>query len=119
MKFFLDENLPWSLAKNITALGFQAEHVRMVGLRGAEDKEIAAYAKKHQAVLITKDKEFGSFLFYPPGSHYGLLLLRLPASFTSLKIKQAVVGFLQKVNPNELEHSIIVLEVGKYRRRVW
>lgn len=117
MKFFLDENLPLSLTKNIIALGFQAEHVRMVGLRGAEDKEIAAYAKKCQAILITK--EFGSLLFYPPGSHYGLLLLRLSASFTSIKIKQAVVGFLQRVSPNELEHSLIVLEVGKYRRRVY
>ena len=46
MKFVLDENLPLSLTVVLRELGFEAEHVSEVGLRGCSDKEICVYASK-------------------------------------------------------------------------
>ena len=42
MKFLVDEDLPRSVAPLIRELGYDADDVRDVGLRGAPDSEIAA-----------------------------------------------------------------------------
>ena len=118
MKFFLDENLPLSTVDIFRKMGFEVEHVGMVGLKGANDKDIAAYAKKSEAILITKDVEFGNILFYPSGSHYGLVILRLPYTFTTDKINVSLGNFLKEIDRNLLVNSIIVLELGRFRRRV-
>lgn len=117
MKFFLDENLPLSSLDAIQKLGFKAEHVKTVGLQGRSDKTIAEYAKKQQAILITKDLEFGSLTVYPKNSHYGVIILRLPHYFTAKQIIDALNNFLTKIRPETLAHTITVLEVGRYRSR--
>jgi len=117
MKFFLDENIPFSVTDIIKRLNFKAEHTINVGLRGATDKEIANYAKKTGAILITKDLDFGSTLSYPKDSHYGLLILRLPSYFNTKQISNAIKDFLEKIDPKILIGAITVLEIGKYRAR--
>ena len=117
MKFFLDENIPFSVTDSIKELGFEVEHARTSDLRGAPDKKIAEYARKQQSILITKDLEFGSSILYPKGSHYGLLILRLPNQWAADKVIKAIKEFLTKIDPQELVNSITVLEIGKYRMR--
>lgn len=117
MKLFLDENLPLSLVANLQSLGFEVEHVQTVGLRGASDNTIVTFAKEKKAILITKDLEFGNLLIYPSGSHFGLIVLRLPYHFTTNQISTALQLFLRKIKAEELVHSLVILEVGKYRIR--
>ena len=45
MKFFLDENIPLSIASLLSSLGHSAGHVRNTNLVGASDSTIARYAK--------------------------------------------------------------------------
>lgn len=117
MKFFLDENMPLSVANSLKELNFEVEHARTSGLRGAPDKQIAEYARKQQAILVTKDLEFGSSILYPKGSHYGLLILRLPHKWTPEKVTKALKEFLTKIDTKRLTKAITILEVGKYRIR--
>lgn len=117
MKFFLDENLPLSTTDMIQELGFEVEHVKTVGLRGATDKEIAKYAKEKEAVLLTKDIEFGNFLLYPKGSHFGLMVLRLPNNYSGEQIKEKLKHFLINYDEKELPGSIIILQLSKVRIR--
>ncbi len=117
MKFFLDENMPSSVADIIKKLGFEVEHARICGLRGASDKQIAEHARKHQAILVTKDLEFGSSILYPKDSHYGLLVLRLPYKWTSEKVIKTLKEFLTKTDLQKLINSITILEIGRYRTR--
>lgn len=117
MKFFIDENLPLSIVDLLKSRGFNAEHVRTSGLSGATDKEIAEYAKKQKAILVTKDLEFGSLILYPENSHYGLLILRLPNHFTAKQIILLLKKFFSKIKPHLLINTLTVLEVGKYRMR--
>jgi predicted nuclease of predicted toxin-antitoxin system len=98
-------------------LGLEAEHARNVGLRSAPDKDIAEYARKRKAILVTKDLEFGSPLVYPVHSHYGVLIVRLPHYFTAQQIAAAVKKFLSRVKPDILAGAITVLEPGRYRIR--
>ena len=118
MKFFLDENIPLSINNTIKNLGFKVEHTRNVGLTGSSDKEIAEYARKQNAILVTRDIEFGSRILYPKNSHYGLLILRLPFNFSAKQISENLKKFLNNINVEILVNSITILELGRYRRRM-
>ncbi|HLC71303.1 MAG TPA: DUF5615 family PIN-like protein [Candidatus Nanoarchaeia archaeon] len=115
MKLFLDENLPLSFVESLQKLGFLVEHVRTAGLQGADDQQIALYAKSQKLILITKDVEFGSLLLYPSGSHYGLVVLRLPDNFKKEQIFTALTNFLAP--GKNLAGFITIVEIGKYRVR--
>jgi predicted nuclease of predicted toxin-antitoxin system len=117
MRLFLDENIPLSVCDALQHDGYDVEHVRQVGLRGAVDIKIAAYAKKQQAILVTKDLEFGNVMVHPIGNHFGVIILRFPHHFRAADIHRLLTQFLGKVDVNNLAHSITVLEVGKYRIR--
>ena len=117
MKFFLDENISLLLVSELQKLGFEVEHAISVGLRGAKDEEIAQYAKKQKAILITKDIEFGSLILYPNGSHYGLIVLRFPCNFTTDFIFKHLKIFLTNVEEKNLIGKMVIVEIGKYRMR--
>ena len=58
MRFVVDAQLPPALARMISELGHEAEHVADIGLRDAGDSPIWDYAIREQAVVITKDEDF-------------------------------------------------------------
>jgi len=117
MRFFLDQNIPLSVVEMIRQLGFEAEHAKDAGLKSAPDKKITEYAKKRNAILITKDLDFGSLISYPKGSHHGLIVLRLPDHFTGEQITKTLKRFLTKTDSGKLVGSLIILEIEKYRIR--
>ncbi|WP_181314333.1 DUF5615 family PIN-like protein [Phormidesmis priestleyi] len=45
MNILVDENMPRSLAPQIATLGFSAQDVRDIGLRGRPDNEVMEAAK--------------------------------------------------------------------------
>lgn len=117
MIFILDENMPLSSIEVIENKGFYVEHVRKIGLIGAIDKKIAEYAKNKEAILITKDLDFGSKLLYLPKDHYGLLILRLPYFFTGAQITKVLKDFLDEIEASGLINKITILELGRYRQK--
>jgi predicted nuclease of predicted toxin-antitoxin system len=58
VRFLIDAQLPPALARHLTALGHEAEHVGDVELLTAGDERIWEYATAVGAVLITKDEDF-------------------------------------------------------------
>jgi len=117
MRFLLDENLPKRLVDSFRKNGFQCEHAMEVGLGGANDQDIARYAKNNRCILVTKDLEFASLIVYPKGAHHGLLVIRLPYTSTSDQIIAAISDFLKDNQVEELVGAITILEVGRIRVR--
>ena len=58
MKFVVDAQLPPALARALREAGCEAQAVRELGLRGAEDSDIWDYALANHAAIITKDQDF-------------------------------------------------------------
>lgn len=58
MRFVVDAQLPPALARYLSSVGHEAEHVGDVGLLGASDERIWDYAAAAGAVLVTKDEDF-------------------------------------------------------------
>ena len=58
MKFLVDAQLPPALAHWLSEAGYDAQAVREVGLRDAEDGAIWRYAQDQGRVIVTKDEDF-------------------------------------------------------------
>lgn len=78
MRIKLDENLPSSLVPLLERLGHDVDTVHAEGLVGREDHVVWEAAQGERRFLITQDLDFSDERKYSPGSHHGLLLLRLP-----------------------------------------
>jgi len=58
MKLLLDENLSYRLVPGLQAAFAQSTQVTSVGLSGADDRVVWAYAREHGFVLVSKDDDF-------------------------------------------------------------
>ncbi len=58
MRFLVDAQLPPALADWLRIRGHEAQAVRDIGLRDADDREIWTRAARDGAVIVTKDEDF-------------------------------------------------------------
>jgi predicted nuclease of predicted toxin-antitoxin system len=58
VKILVDNQLPVALARYLTALGHECEHVEAAHLDAASDAEIWQYASQRGSVLVSKDEDF-------------------------------------------------------------
>jgi predicted nuclease of predicted toxin-antitoxin system len=115
LKFLLDADMPRSSAEVISALDYDVKDVRDLGMRYAKDSEIIAYAHRTGRVVITRDLDFGSVLRYP--DHPGAIILRLPFEYTAKELNEVLKDFINSVDKKIIQKAIIILELGRYRRR--
>jgi hypothetical protein len=55
VRFLLDEMFPVAAAALLRQGGHDAQHVREVGLAGAADTKVAAFARQHGAAVVTEN----------------------------------------------------------------
>jgi predicted nuclease of predicted toxin-antitoxin system len=77
MRIKLDENMPASIAGDLRALGHDVDTVRDEGLAGREDPDIWNAAQAALRALVTQDLDFSDVRTFVPGSHAGLVLVRM------------------------------------------
>lgn len=58
MRFVVDENLPVALARWLVEQGFAAEHTRTLGLNATPDLDVVEAARRLEAVVVSKDKDY-------------------------------------------------------------
>jgi len=77
MKTKLDENLPDGLSRQLVARGHDAQTVPEQRLGGAKDFTVWDAAQREGRFFITQDFDFSDMRRFMPGTHHGLLLVRL------------------------------------------
>jgi predicted nuclease of predicted toxin-antitoxin system len=77
MRIKLDESMPIALRDFLRSAGHDVEDVYAEGLSGKNDDPVIQTATKEQRLLITFDLDFADIRAYPPGSHGGVVVLRL------------------------------------------
>lgn len=118
MRFLVDEDLPRSTDGLLQQYGHEAIDVRDIGLRGAFDTDIAAYAQKHALCLLSGDVGFADIRNYPPGKYSGIVVLRLPAKATSSTILMLLKSLLTQAEiVNKLNGKLAIVESGRVRIR--
>ncbi|MFO0790354.1 MAG: DUF5615 family PIN-like protein [Pirellulales bacterium] len=74
----IDEDLPAEIALRLRAAGHNCTTVYEQGHCGLPDEQLWPIVQSEGRLLITGDKGFGNARAFPPGSHAGVILLRLP-----------------------------------------
>ena len=77
MKIKLDENLPVRLQVVLAALGHDVDTVMSEGIAGHDDADVWRHATGAGRFLVTQDLDFSDIRRFVPGTHPGILLVRL------------------------------------------
>lgn len=77
MRIKLDENLPVRLAAALRRLGHDVDTVPEEGLAGKPDADVWPASCAAGRFLVTQDLDFSDIRKFAPGTHPGLMLVRL------------------------------------------
>jgi predicted nuclease of predicted toxin-antitoxin system len=77
MKVKLDENLPEDLISALSRIGHDVDNVSLEGFAGQNDSRIWQAAQDSGRFLVTQDLDFSDVRKFAPGTHCGLMLVRL------------------------------------------
>lgn len=114
MKIKLDENMPVALANQLRDLGHDVHTVPEESLTGQSDPNIWQAAQSEQRFLITQDLDFSDVRQFVPGTHAGILLVRLHNP-GRLALLQAVVRAFTDENVLAWSGCVVVLTERKIR----
>jgi predicted nuclease of predicted toxin-antitoxin system len=114
MKIKLDENLPLRLATLLEDLGHDVDTPHVERLIGHADREIWEATQKESRFLITQDLDFSDSRRFAPGSHHGILLVRL-RSPNRRNLIGRVAELFQKENIGQWVGCFVVATERKIR----
>jgi len=77
MKVKLDENIPVRLTAVRARLGHDVDTIASEGLTGRPDADVWSAVQREERFLITQDLDFSDVRQCKPGTHAGLLHVRL------------------------------------------
>lgn len=96
--------------------GWETVHVGEVGLWGASDSAILAWAQPDRWIVITFDEDFADARMFPVGSHAGVIRLRVWPT-TIEKAESALGRLFREVAENEIAGSLIIIDEQRIRVR--
>lgn len=73
----IDENLPAGVVQELKTLGHDADSSIEEGLGGCDDRTIWQSAQARGRLLITQDLDFSDARQFLPGTHHGIVVVRL------------------------------------------
>ncbi len=116
MKIKLDENIPASLAAALVEFGHDVDTVLDENLKGADDRRVWQAAQSEQRFFITQDLDFSNIDIFQPGSHSGLLLVRIGSPNLRI-LSEKITGIFGSENTEDWGGCFIVLTNRKLRIR--
>jgi predicted nuclease of predicted toxin-antitoxin system len=114
MKIKLDENLPLGLADALERLGHDVHTIPGEGLAGKNDEHVWSACQHEKRLLITQDLDFSDLRRFAPGSHSGILLIRL-FSPDWRYLSERVAQIFRKENVEEWFGCFVVVTERKIR----
>jgi predicted nuclease of predicted toxin-antitoxin system len=116
MNIKLDENMPAGLAQILADLGHNAETVVQEGMEGWTDPDIWERVQQETRFLITQDLDFSDVRRFAPGTHQGILLVRLRAP-GRIALTEIVRELFRNKDVSDWPGCFIVLTERKLRIR--
>ena len=108
MRVKLDENIPAGGSVVAAELGHDADTVITERMTGASDVDVLAAATREGRLLVTLDRGFGDVRAHPPGTHTGIVVLRV-ASQDPAAVNEALQAFLSSDELGDLAGCVVVM----------
>lgn len=116
MRIKLDENLPLRLAHILSQQGHETDTVPQEGLAGQDDAHVWQAAQLAGRFFITQDLDFSDVRRFAPGTHHGLLLVRLRDPGRKALVRR-VRSLFQTENVEAWKQCFVVATEHKIRVR--
>jgi predicted nuclease of predicted toxin-antitoxin system len=116
MRIKLDENLPVVLVDDLAALGHDVDTALSEGLGGHEDADVWAGAQAAGRMLLTQDLDFSDVRVFAPGTHPGLVIVRVREPGL-LALQRRLVTVLQAEQVEHWAGCFVVITDRKLRVR--
>lgn len=117
MKIVVDVNLSPDWANLLRDAGHEAVHWSEVGARDAHDEGIVEWAERNDAIILTRDLDFGAYVVLAGRTRPSVVQVR--AKRTSLErgahlVRQA----LEQTAPALARGALVTIEVERVRVRL-
>lgn len=117
MRLLLDENLPVFLADLLHGAGWDAVHVRNLGMAAASDSEILARAVRDERVLVSADTDFGTLLAASRSAGPSVVLLRIGSGRRAGQLAALLKANLPPLHEDLHDGAMIVITDQRVRVR--
>jgi len=114
-RFLVDESLPRGVTTALAQAGHDAVDARDCGLRGASDDAVHTRAVADERILVSGDTDFANALRFPPGTHPGIVVLRIPNAWSPAERARRVVDALDDALLAMAARAIVIIEPGRVR----
>jgi predicted nuclease of predicted toxin-antitoxin system len=95
--------------------GHDALDARDCGLRGAPDAAVHARSVADGRILVSGDTDFANALRFPPGSHPGIVVLRVPNTWSPPERARRLCSALDEALLSVISRAIVIVEPGRVR----
>ena len=116
MKFLLDQDVYNITYEFLIENNFDVLKVKEIGCERANDTDILKEGLKRSRIIITRDKDFGSLIFFSKLKCYGIILLRQKPDNIE-NVHQNLLSTLNEYKKEKLYGSFITIEADKVRIR--
>lgn len=116
MKFLIDNALSPILAAGLNEKGYDAVHVRNIGLASASDPEIFERASIEDRIIISADTDFGTLLAFRKSSKPSFILFRQTDKHPSAQLK-LLLSKIASLEKDLLSGAVVVFEDKRIRIR--
>ena len=115
VRLLIDESLPRAVTRLFAAGGHDVLDARDAGLRGHPDAAILARATAEQRIVASGDLDFANALRFPPGSHPGIVVLRVPDDWPAQRKAERLLAAMQEVDADRIAGAIVIVEPLRLR----
>lgn len=115
MKIVADEGIEARLVLGLREAGFTVIYIAEL-MPSVSDRVVLEYASRDKSILLTRDKDFGDLVFKDGINHYGIVLVRLKDTMSTLQKVEIVSNAFQRYS-TQFQHAFSVIDENLVRIR--